>query len=444
MCMKKFLLAVTASVLSCVSSFGALSFEGNSHRVISVNADASTGLEMIYVLYSTSGVSVVSGFGTDASWQTFGSMGGAYAEDVPGNGLTLGKGDTGVIVKDSQGRQHCYWIVDYSIHQLELHSLVPDTSQPDCERVTLALDGSAAAIPYYTINGRHAELGRELQCRYFTQRFDEETFSYVNEETTVVLDGVGALFGIPAPLADTHFELSGDRFLLAWGYEDVVSTDLFHSVAVGAESRAEQTERDNANEQKDDAASGLGGSAPCEITFSAATSDGVVFHEWQISRTADFEIPENTFTDEEFTYTFSENGTFYVRFVANNAAGTCESIGTVFEVLIGESRLDIPNAFSPGSSPGVNDEWKVSYKSLVEFDCHIFNRWGLEMCHLTDPSQGWDGTYRGKLVPPGAYYYVIKARGADGIEYKKAGDINIINFKSSAIPGGENAEGAEM
>ena len=35
---------------------------------------------------------------------------------------------------------------------------------------------------------------------------------------------------------------------------------------------------------------------------------------------------------------------------------------TVFEISVGESKLEAPNVFSPYGSPGVNDEWKVAYK----------------------------------------------------------------------------------
>ena len=121
-----------------------------------------------------------------------------------------------------------------------------------------------------------------------------------------------------------------------------------------------------------------------------------------------------------------------MRFTANNADGTCPYEGAVYEIVIGESRLDIPNAFSPQASPGTNDEWKVSYKSLTSFECHIFNRWGKELFSTTDPAQGWDGRSGGKYVPAGVYYYVIKATGADGIKYNKAGDINIINYTGSS------------
>ena len=62
----------------------------------------------------------------------------------------------------------------------------------------------------------------------------------------------------------------------------------------------------------------------------------------------------------------------------------------------------------------------------------IFNRWGNKIIELNDASQGWDGTYRGKLVPAGVYYYVIKARGSDGKVYNIDGDINIIRYRQSS------------
>ena len=51
------------------------------------------------------------------------------------------------------------------------------------------------------------------------------------------------------------------------------------------------------------------------------------------------------------------------------------------------------------------------------------------MAHLTDPSQGWDGRYGGKLVKSGVFFYVIQAEGADGKKYKLSGDINVLHMK---------------
>ncbi|MDE6366663.1 MAG: T9SS type B sorting domain-containing protein, partial [Muribaculaceae bacterium] len=71
----------------------------------------------------------------------------------------------------------------------------------------------------------------------------------------------------------------------------------------------------------------------------------------------------------------------------------------------------------------------------IEFDCHIFDRNGRKLAHLTDPSQGWDGKINGKTAPSGVYFYVIRALGADGKEYKLSGDINIIGYnkRSSTV-----------
>lgn len=160
-------------------------------------------------------------------------------------------------------------------------------------------------------------------------------------------------------------------------------------------------------------------------------TDAVAFREWQISRTPEFDINDNVFNDTQFSYTFTEEGTFYVRFTAANVDGTCSYTGETYEIGIGESRLVCPNAFSPDSSPGVNDEWRVSYQSIVEFKCDIFNRWGAKIITLTDPSQGWDGTHGGKKVGPGVYYYVIRAKGADGRDYNLSGDINIIGSRQN-------------
>ncbi len=89
------------------------------------------------------------------------------------------------------------------------------------------------------------------------------------------------------------------------------------------------------------------------------------------------------------------------------------------------SMLKCPNAFSPRNGDGVNDVWLVSCREIAKFRCHIFNRHGQQVATLTDPSQGWDGTYKGKPAKTGVYYYVIRAEGTDGKKYELSGDINL-------------------
>lgn len=72
----------------------------------------------------------------------------------------------------------------------------------------------------------------------------------------------------------------------------------------------------------------------------------------------------------------------------------------------------VPNVFTPNGD-GMNDEFRVAYRSIREFHCWIYNRWGHLVYSWDDPAKGWDGTINGRPAPEGAYYYVIRALGTD-------------------------------
>lgn len=407
----------------------AVNFTGAAADAVIITPAASTGLEAVYVLPSTDGVIMeFAGASASARWSVFSNMGGAYAQEAGiGTSLPCRSGDMGYIVEDN-GRQTCFWVVDYSAHELNLEAIAFNAVDSDCNRAVFDFTGNADEIAYFTINGRRTVLPRDIELTWQTLEFDENSFSFTNSQGSEKLPSVQRTAGAPAAFCNTSYVLSGDRFLNAWGRPQSIESETLTAYAVDARTRATQTERETDNEIKDDS-EGLGGSAPCEIKFEAAVTDAAVYTQWEISRSQEFDILENSFNELEFSYTFNEQGTYYVRFTANNADATCPYESEVYEVSIGESRLDIPNAFSPDASPGTNDEWKVSYKSLIDYECHIFNRWGKELFSSTDPSQGWDGKHGGKYVPAGVYFYVIKATGSDGKKYNKSGDINIINYK---------------
>ena len=63
----------------------------------------------------------------------------------------------------------------------------------------------------------------------------------------------------------------------------------------------------------------------------------------------------------------------------------------------------IPNAFTPNNDAS-NDLFKVKvYGSLLTFHIEIFNRYGQLVFAASNPLQGWDGTYKGKLQPVSTY-----------------------------------------
>lgn len=414
-----------------------LSFSNLPLKAITVTPEKSSGLEELYVVPTVQNVTMTYTAGSPTAsvrWYRYSNLGGGYAEEIQGVAhsgnewsITGFEGDMGYIVDEGTDR-HCYWVVDYEEHPLGLGTLSVVPTE-ECDMVTLDLIGEADKIMYYTVNGRGVELDRELILSYYTMEYGEESGCFAEALREVKLASVAGEIHVPAPYCDTRFTLSGDRFARDWGVEQSVETSTYQTFAVNAHTEAVQEDRDNPNEQTDGGGGELGGSAPVNITFSAAVTPAAIFYEWQTSIDEEFNNIVNRYNELELDQTFTEMGRTYLRFVAADASGRCEYYGPVYTVQIGESRLDIPNAFSPNASEGTNDEWKVSYKSIVRFECHIFNRYGEKMITLTDPSQGWNGKYKGKFVPSGVYFYVIKAEGSDGVKYDKAGDINIIGYK---------------
>ncbi|MDE6301278.1 MAG: gliding motility-associated C-terminal domain-containing protein [Muribaculaceae bacterium] len=397
--------------------------------------DPSSGLEAVYVVRDASDAHICyTGSGSAPEWSMYSNLGGGYAQEIPyasdGNSYTVPVPDKGMgYIITENGRQHCFWVINYEAYPYTISEAAADGA--DCDRVRLSLQGTAPEMPYYSVNGRHLTVDRQINISFHTLVFESESFSYEQTDGSTTFSSASDAVYVPSPLCDTEFTIHPDRFASEWNLAREVSTGTVKAYAVACETEARQESREVDNEQKSETES-LGGSAPCEITFRAAVTDAAIFRRWEVASTPDFIDTYLTFNDTEFTYTFTEAGSTYIRFTADNAEGSCEQQSEVYTVSIGESRLDCPNIFTPGSSEGVNDEWKVSYRSIVEFDCHIFNRWGKTLAHLTDPSQGWDGKVGGKTVGSGVYFYVIKARGADGKDYKLSGDINVINSRREA------------
>jgi len=436
-------IALVSILLSSVSASYAyeVEFPGSSREVISIDGDKKTGLDRIYVVYDISDVSdiEIKGCGSTATLvEKYSNLGGGFAMEVPvsfSDGVvTLNgvEGNMGYIVSDGDSR-FCFWIVDYHSFPFSLNSVRVSPEQ-ECDNTSLDVVGNGGSIYYYSIDGRQLVLSREIEIQYNNLEWDEEASNFVSKENIKRLDHISGLIQLTPPLyCNTDVTVTGDRFLKYWGIPISVSTGVIQGNGVDVRSRAEQT---NSPSEDDETGSnmirveteGLGGSAPADITFYGYITDGVLHTEWQMASDSEFEYILYRFNEQDVSYSFTQEGQYYMRFIGSNADGSCESIGETFTIGIGASDLRIPNAFSPNGD-GVNDEWKVGYRSLLDFKCWIFDSRGTQLFHFTDPSKGWDGKYKGKNVAPGVYYYVIEARGADGKKYKKGGDINIVNFK---------------
>jgi len=106
---------------------------------------------------------------------------------------------------------------------------------------------------------------------------------------------------------------------------------------------------------------------------------------------------------EETVFTTNDSGVVNVRVVDSNG---CEAVVQIpFEFT---GMLEIPNFFTPDGD-NLNDVWSPNNREFFpSIEVKIYDRYGRVVAVLNEIS-GWDGTYDGKEVPTGDYWYVVNA-----------------------------------
>lgn len=336
----------------------------------------------------------------------------------------------GYYVKTTEtiGMNNFVWIIDYSKYAFDIQDLQLVDDYP-CDELSFKGTATLPPLVYYTPAGTYYELEREFEVSYNTLKWDEDSQMFVSAQSDEdPLKGSPFKGSFTPPYADTDIKLSGDQFARHFGVEKSRTISSYQAVAIYPTNHIDTTAivtdipnmASGANE---------GYSAPVDLTFTALANTPVVaFYRWDIIH-AETRANLRVDNSDSFTFTFNTAGQYVVSLQLQDRTGTCTSTDSI-TIFIGESFLFVPNAFSPGASPGVNDEFRVAYKSLVSFKCWIFNRWGVQLYYWTDPAKGWDGKQGGKYVAPGVYFYVIEAKGSDGRKFVKKGNINIIRPKN--------------
>jgi gliding motility-associated-like protein len=102
---------------------------------------------------------------------------------------------------------------------------------------------------------------------------------------------------------------------------------------------------------------------------------------------------------------------------------SCQDTAYVTIIVKDETNIFIPNAITPNGD-GMNDVWVI--RELVTFpdnEVIILNRWGDQVFSASPYRNDFDGTYNGKELPAGTYYYIIKL---DNISESVSGPITIV------------------
>lgn len=135
------------------------------------------------------------------------------------------------------------------------------------------------------------------------------------------------------------------------------------------------------------------------IVLTPTVSDENVQYLWTPNTNMDDNTLKNpTITGvNDITYTLT----------VTDSRGCVSTDQTIIKV---SPEIVIPNTFTPNGD-GINDLWNI--EGLIAYQqstIDIFDRYGQKVFHSVGYGKAWDGTFAGKQVPNGVYYYVIDTK----------------------------------
>ncbi|MCL1867907.1 MAG: gliding motility-associated C-terminal domain-containing protein [Paludibacter sp.] len=385
-----------------------------------VHYDTYAGITYLVVFDHITAQSQIeyTGAGTTFEWYKFSNP----AISISNQNYISPDGATGYSLKIDGAQEITFWVIDYSQIMPQINNVTFNPNDANaCEHVVLNFFGNIPPLRYQDKNGEIHNINRNVSVTYTTQSWGTDAWITADTTAVTVLNGNNSA-QIPAPLVNTNFSATiSDPFANDLGITPAtVQSVTYQAIAVKNKLITETTTRDAANEhQRPDNKNFLEGSAPLDIHFIGNPTAAVAHNQWTVFK-------ENIFfftrTAADFRYTFNDYGQYKIVLVSSNQQ--CSYTDSV-NVKINESALEVPNVFTPNGD-GINDEFRVAYRSLRSFQMAVYNRWGNKIFETNDPQRGWNGKIGQRDAAAGPYFYYIKATGTDGRKYVLKGDINLI------------------
>ena len=313
----------------------------------------------------------------------------------------------GYMLKSGNIRE-IFWVFDYDSLRPQITDISADLQ---CSETRLTLTGTVPAMTYRRPNGLSRTYARTCLISYRDAAWDDSNEAWADSIATDEQHFKTSMT-VGAPAVQTDFaiyDLLSQQLDLS---EDTLYSPVYEPVALKAHpvtittTRGLEGELSNEVNRPYDKGDILSMSAPLEVQFRA-NGLNAEYYQWRIYKGSSLLVKR---ADAEHRYTFSEPGSY--RAVVDVSNTHCALDSVEFTISISESMLLVPNVFTPNGD-GTNDEFRVAYRSLKEFHCWVYNRWGMLVYQWSDPARGWDGTINGQPAPEGAYYYVIRALGTD-------------------------------
>ncbi|MEQ8879011.1 MAG: PKD domain-containing protein [Cyclobacteriaceae bacterium] len=143
----------------------------------------------------------------------------------------------------------------------------------------------------------------------------------------------------------------------------------------------------------------------------------------------------STSIEENPIHTYGQEGKYGVSLIAQNALGCADTLA--YEGLIAATKggtVKIPNAFSPspevsesgGNNNSINDVFLPRVEGAQTFKMLIYNKWGELLFESDNQQTGWNGYYKGRLMPTDVYVYRLEIIFSDGREAIRIGDVTLV------------------
>ena len=121
----------------------------------------------------------------------------------------------------------------------------------------------------------------------------------------------------------------------------------------------------------------------------------------------------------------SATTTYTVTLTDSNGCVSTDDVNVILTISCGD--LFVPTAFSPNDD-AINSAFriKINANCVQTMQLQVFDRWGELMFETTNPSDAWDGKYKGIPQPMDAYAWTLDVEYFTGQSFRKKGDVTLI------------------
>jgi gliding motility-associated-like protein len=156
------------------------------------------------------------------------------------------------------------------------------------------------------------------------------------------------------------------------------------------------------------------------ISFTNLSSPDAIQFKWNFGDGESLSTTSRAIIQHEYIATKTYNACL----IASNRAGCVDSVCQTVRTII-EPAVDVPTAFTPANG-GANSIVYVRGFGIAKMKFTVWARWGEKVFETNDRHIGWDGRFKGKLLPMDVYAYTLDVEFSDGTKTTKTGDITLI------------------